>query len=200
MQAGGTAGKGPALVDDDGGQLTRCALRAAHGDRTAAETLVSQTQQSVWRMLAHLTSRDVAEDLTQETYARAFASLTRFRGDSSARTWLLAIARRVAADHLRRRRTRPAVVTAGDWQRRAEQNQPRLPGLEETIALRQALARLVPERREAFVLTQIIGLSYAEAAEVCDCRVGTIRSRVARARDDLRAALDTTNGCSAASR
>lgn len=178
-------------VNDD---LTRCALRAAHGDHAAAETLIRQTQQSVWRMLANLTGPDVAADLTQETYARAFTSLTRFRGDSSARTWLLAIARRVAADHLRRRRARPSIVGGSDWQRRAEQRQPRLPELDEAVALRQALALLDLQRREAFVLTQITGLSYAEAAQVCGCHIGTIRSRVARARDDLRAALDTTTG------
>ncbi|MDQ3987607.1 MAG: sigma-70 family RNA polymerase sigma factor, partial [Actinomycetota bacterium] len=148
----------------------------------------------------HLTSRDVAEDLAQETYARAFTALPRFRGDSSARTWLLAIARRVAADHLRQRRTRPTLVDTVDWQRRAEQDQARLPGLDESIALQQAMRSLTIERREAFVLTQITGLSYAEAAQVCGCRIGTIRSRVARARDDLRAALGTAAGNDAATR
>lgn len=181
-------------------ELTRCALHAACGDHAAAETLIRHTQQSVWRMLANLTSPDAAEDLTQETYARALAALPRFRGDSSARTWLLAIARRVAADHLRQRRARPSIVGGADWQRRAEQRQARLPGLDEAVVLRQALALLSPQQREAFVLTQITGLSYAEAAQVCGCRVGTIRSRVARARDDLRAALDTTTGNDAASR
>lgn len=180
--------------------LTRCALRAAHGDHTADENLIRQTQQTVWRMLANLTSPEVAEDLTQETYARAFAALTRFRGDSSALTWLLAITRRVAADHLRRRRARPTIVGGADWQRRADQRQPRLPELAEAVALRQALARLALQRREAFVLTQITGLSYAEAAQVCGCRIGTIRSRVARARDELRVALDTTTDGDAATR
>jgi RNA polymerase sigma-70 factor (ECF subfamily) len=55
--------------------------------------------------------------------------------------------------------------------------------------MRALVAALEPERREAFVLTQVVGLSYAEAAEVCACPVGTIRSRVARARADLVAAL-----------
>lgn len=192
-------GKDGHHVNDDA-QLTRCALRAAHGDRSAAETFIRHTQQSVWRMLAHLTSRDVADDLAQETYARAFAALPRFRGDSSARTWLLVIARRVAADHLRQRRTRPTLVDTIDWQHRAEQNQARLPGLDESIALQQAMRSLTIERREAFVLTQITGLSYAEAAQVCGCRIGTIRSRVARARDDLRAALGTATGNDAATR
>jgi RNA polymerase sigma-70 factor (ECF subfamily) len=55
----------------------------------------------------------------------------------------------------------------------------------ESVALQAMLAGLDPQRREAFVLTQLVGMSYAEAADVCSCPVGTIRSRVARARDDL---------------
>jgi RNA polymerase sigma-70 factor (ECF subfamily) len=58
-----------------------------------------------------------------------------------------------------------------------------------SVAMRALVAALEPERREAFVLTQIVGLSYAEAADVCSCPVGTIRSRVARARADLVSAL-----------
>lgn len=185
---------------NDDGQLTRCALRAAHGDRRATETFIRLTQQAVWRMLAHLASRDVADDLTQETYARAFDALPRFRGDSSARTWLLAIARRVAADHIRQRRARPTLVESVDWQRRAEQSQPRVPDLDEGLALRQAMGTLTAERLEAFVLTQITGLSYAEAAQVCGCRIGTIRSRVARARDDLRVSLGATTDTDTATR
>ena len=60
----------------------------------------------------------------------------------------------------------------------------------ERVARQAAVASLAPDRREAFVLTQIVGLGYAEAAEVCACPVGTIRSRVARARADLVAALE----------
>jgi RNA polymerase sigma-70 factor, ECF subfamily len=61
---------------------------------------------------------------------------------------------------------------------------------DEAVLLRAVIAALEPERREAFVLTQLLDLGYAEAAQVCGCPVGTIRSRVARAREDLAAALD----------
>lgn len=186
------------MIDDVA--LTRHALRAAGGDGDAARVLVDTTQQQVWRLLVHLSSRDVAEDLTQETYLRAFAALPRFRADASVRTWLLAIARRVAADHLRHQRSRPRVAPGDDWQRAAERAQPRLPGTDDNVALRHALAGLVRERQEAFVLTQVLGLSYAEAAGICGCRLGTIRSRVARARDDLRATLTTGTRSSAADR
>jgi RNA polymerase sigma-70 factor (ECF subfamily) len=116
------------------------------------------------------------DDLTQDTYARAFASLHRFLGRSSVRAWLLAIARRVCADAIRsaqRDRRHPV----------AEVRHTADPA--GTVAVRTLVGALEPDRREAFVLTQLLGLSYAEAAEVCSCPVGTIRSRVARARADL---------------
>jgi RNA polymerase sigma-70 factor (ECF subfamily) len=63
-------------------------------------------------------------------------------------------------------------------------------GAHEAVLLRALVTALDPDRRDAFVLTQVLDLSYAEAADVCGCPVGTIRSRVARAREDLAAALD----------
>lgn len=178
--------------------LTRYAVQAGQGDRRAAEQFVRATQQAVYRLLVHLSSPAVAEDLAQETYLRAFGSLARFRADASARTWLLGIARRVAADHLRRRARSPRQVDGAGWQHHAERAQPRLPGAEDNLAIRHALALLAADRREAFVLTQVLGLSYAETAEVCRCRIGTVRSRVARARNDLRQALNTGAGSAAA--
>jgi RNA polymerase sigma-70 factor (ECF subfamily) len=156
--------------------LTAAALRARRGDADAAAEFVRGTQTDVWRLCAHLGSRDTADDLTQETYARAFRSLHRFAARSSARTWLLSIARRVCADAVRsavRARSVPADEALES------------PDPAESVTVRLLLGALDPDRREAFVLTQLIGLSYAEAADVCGCPVGTIRSRVARARDDL---------------
>ena len=155
--------------------ITSAALRARRGDTAAATAFVRATQADVWRLCTHLGSRSTADDLTQETYARAFASLHRFAGRSSARTWLLSIARRVCADAVR-----DAVRARGvDAPARTA------PDPADSVALRALLGGLDAERREAFVLTQMVGLSYAEAAEVCSCPVGTIRSRVARARTDL---------------
>lgn len=170
-------------MDDQ--QLTRYAVAAKQGDRDAAAAFVRGTQRQVWQLLKHLTDSHSAEDLTQDCYLRAFSSLGSFRGDSPARTWLLAIARRVAADHLRRRRRRPQLARSADWQAAAERAQPPGSSLAEGYALRAALGELDPARREAFVLTQVVGLSYEETARVCGCRLGTVRSRVARARSDL---------------
>lgn len=120
-----------------------------------------------------------ADDLAQETYLRAFANPATFAARSSAKTWLLSIARRVCADHVREQRRIPRLVATEPPERG-------VPGDFTTYAaLRSLIDELDPVRREAFVLTQVIGASYAEAADICDCPVGTIRSRVARARTDL---------------
>jgi RNA polymerase sigma-70 factor (ECF subfamily) len=167
-------------------ELTQMALAAATGDRAAVTAFVRRTQPEVWRVCARLGSRDDADDLTQEVYLRALPALARFRGDASARTWLLQVARHVCADHVRRAGRRRAlldrIVQRGDRDEVVAE-------ATGEVDLDEAIARLDHDRRAAFVLTQIAGLSYAEAAEVCEVPVGTIRSRVARARADLLDAL-----------
>jgi RNA polymerase sigma-70 factor, ECF subfamily len=167
--------------DDDA--VTGLALAAKRGERDAAAQFIRATQRGVHRFLAHLVSPREAEDLTQETFLRAMGALPRFAARSSARTWLYSIARRVAADHIRAASSRPRTVTLAGW---TEVQEPATESrLDEVFVLGRLLDGLDPARREAFVATQVLGLSYAEAAEVCDCPVGTIRSRVARARADL---------------
>jgi RNA polymerase sigma-70 factor, ECF subfamily len=168
-------------------ELERYAADAAAGDPLAAAALVRATQADVWRLCAALGDRDSADDLTQETYLRAFGSLHRFEGRSTVRTWLLAVARRVCADALRARRRRPSLVGVDPVDVEVGDGADRVG---EHAAVGDLLARLAADRREAFVLTQVVGLSYAEAAEVAGVPVGTIRSRVARARADLIDALD----------
>ena len=168
--------------------LTALAVAAGRGDRDAAARLIRATQREVVRFLVPLTDAADVEDLAQETYLRALTGLAGFEGRCSVRTWLFAIARRVAADHVRHAVRRPRLAAVPDWQAAADTATP-MPRFEEQHALAALLAALPADRREAFVATQVLGLSYAEAAEVCDCPVGTIRSRVARARADLVAAL-----------
>ena len=168
-------------------RLTTLAHAAAAGDRVALHEFISCSQHQVWRFHAHLFSPDLADDLTQETYLRAIGSLAKFAGRSSAMTWLMTIARRTGVDHIRAKSARPQVVS--------DQVSGVTPGFAETVALRALLADLPLDRREAFVLTQLLGYSYAEAAEIAGCPIGTIRSRVARAREDLVAA--STGGTAA---
>ena len=95
-------------------ELERIAADAAGGDPLAAAALVRATQSDVWRLCAALGDRGSADDLTQETYLRAFGSLHRFEGRSSVRTWLLSIARRVCADAVRSRRRRRLTLVRDD--------------------------------------------------------------------------------------
>jgi RNA polymerase sigma-70 factor (ECF subfamily) len=175
--------------DDE--RITALALAAARGDRRAFEDWVRATQADVWRFVAHLTDATIADDLTQETYARATTSLTRFAGRASSRTWLLSIARRAVVDHFRARSARPR-ISGQDWETAVdgESARGRASGFEDVVETNLLLAGLDEVRREALVLTQLLGYTYAEAAEICGCPVGTVRSRVARAREDLLAARD----------
>lgn len=155
---------------------------AREGDDVAVRQLVRETQPVVWRLCTALGSPGEEDDLVQETYLRALASLDRYRADSPVLPWLLAIARHVCADHVRKRVRQRRLVDR--LSRFASE-----PGAAPSPAGRSSLAELVgaldPDRRDAFVLTQVTGLSYEEAAEVLGCPIGTIRSRVARARADL---------------
>jgi RNA polymerase sigma-70 factor (ECF subfamily) len=176
----------PLVTDPISDPITDVALLAREGDTAAQTAFVRATQAEVWRFTAALVDPGSADDLTQETYLRAFRALDGFEGRSSVRTWLLGIARRTCADHLRtvvRRRRLDARLAA---QALTEIPHPDPAHRLGTVDL---LKRLSEERRTAFVLTQVLGLSYAEAAVVEEVPVGTIRSRVARARDELVTAI-----------
>ena len=168
--------------------VTDLALRAARGDRAALTKFIAETHDDVWRLLAHLADADRADDLTQETYLRVLGALPRFAARSTARTWILSLARRVWVDSIRHDMARPR-KTAGEWDEQAIET----PAAETTgsqtwaewVDTRALIDKLEPERREALILTQMLGYTYAEAAGIAGVRVGTIRSRVARARADL---------------
>ena len=160
--------------------LAGWARAAAEGDPVAVGHLVRATQGQVQRLCAHLVDPGAAEDLAQETYVRALKALPSYRGEAPFRLWLLSIARRTCADALRSRTRRRGLL--GRLVAAPVEHAPPAVG---AVAEHELLAVLTPERRAAFVLTQLHGLSYAEAAQACEVPVGTIRSRVARARADL---------------
>lgn len=137
----------------------------------------------MWRLCAHLVDLGAADDLTQSTYLRAIPALGKFRGDAAVRTWLLTIARRTCAAEIgaRARDRQLAARLAGTPH--GTLGAPAEPGAQAAVS--EVLAALDPDRRAAFVLAQMLGCSYAETAEICGCPVRTIRSRVARAREDL---------------
>lgn len=164
-------------------QLTSLLLDAQRGDQGALERFVTATQHDVLSLCRYLGDRDNAEDLAQEAYERAFASLHRFRATGPARHWLLTITRRTCADatrrRSRRRRTEQRVVALahdlGDG----------FTPVGDAVSIDELLYQLDDDRRAAFVLTQLTGLRYEEAADILGVPIGTIRSRVARARDQL---------------
>jgi RNA polymerase sigma-70 factor, ECF subfamily len=161
-------------------ESTSWALAARDGDPTAAAAFIRATQAEVWRFVAALVDTGTADDLTQETYLRAFRALPTFEGRSTARTWLFGIARRTCADHIRTTARRRRLLV------RVAALSPD-PGADPFggVGAAELLDRLNPGQREAFVLTQMLGLSYEEAAQSLDVPIGTIRSRVARARTEL---------------
>jgi RNA polymerase sigma-70 factor (ECF subfamily) len=169
--------------------VTELALAAGRGDQVAAAEFVRATQGDVWRYVAYLVDRGNADDLTQETYLRALRGLRTFRGETAGRIWLLSIARRVVADHFRKQGRRPNVVAPLDGADGLRERVRAEGDSAEEVSVRMLIAALDPDKRDAFVLTQIHGLSYAEAAQSCGVPIGTIRSRMARAREQLVADL-----------
>lgn len=173
-------------------EVTAWALGAAAGDADAFEHVFRALHHDVRRYVTALADdSQVAEDLVQETFLRAVSTVHLFQGRGSARAWLLTIARRAVVDSLRRAASRPRLADTPDWQFVAECNQPRdLLGFDEGIALMSLVEALPDDRREAFVLTQLLDMPYDDAARTSGCPVGTIRSRVSRARTTLCAMLD----------
>lgn len=165
--------------------MTSCeglAAAAAAGDREAMRELVKLLQAPVWRFAYSLTQcRDLADEAAQETWTRAIRGMGSFRAESEFLTWVLAIERRVVARMLDTRSvstTLPEVETGEDT------------GSIGLAEVKMELARLPRDLREALILTQVLGLSYAETAEVMGVKLGTVRSRVYRARAGLTSALE----------
>src|SRR5436190_16427329 len=137
-------------------ELTRLFLAARDGDRTALLHAVRGSQADVWRLARHLVGPDNADDVTQDTFVRAWRALPAFRGDSSARTWLLSIARRACADAVRRsvRRRRLAERAGHHAVGSAAAAGGDSSGEQAVAALVDELPR---DQRVAFVLTQVVG-------------------------------------------
>ena len=131
---------------------------------------------------------DLADDLVQETLLKAWAAQDRFEPGTSMRAWTFVILRNAYLTEMRRNRFR------GDYDETVAERILTAPaGQEEPIHLadmHRALLQLPPERREALLLVGAGGFSYEEAAEICGCAVGTIKSRVGRARAALNAMLE----------
>ena len=146
------------------------------GEQQAATFLVERHAASLSRFVASIGGRDDVEEVVQDTFVRAFASLDAFRGESTLRTWLFTIARRLVLDRRRsaRRRGEQVEVQEGDVATEYDA----LDGMvaDETQGrLRRAMARLTPTQREVFVLRVSEGMSYREIAGAVDTTEGAAR-------------------------
>lgn len=176
--------------------------RAQRGDQAACRSLVERYQRPVFGLLHRMLGSgrsDRIEDLAQETFLHVFRSLAGFAplGPARLSTWILTIASRRAVDELRRE-TRSAELRGAP------------PGDDDAIsparaddrahesalarAVAGAVAKLSPEYRAAFLLRTYHGLEYADIARALEVDVGTVKSRLARARAELRRALDEAGG------
>jgi RNA polymerase sigma-70 factor (ECF subfamily) len=187
---------------------TAAVRRCLAGDRDAFGELVARWQDRIYAVIHRMTGdADLARDLAQETFLRAWSSLSSFEGGAAFGTWLHAIALNQVRSEMRKRsaqkRGAPVsfealAVSAGDSgeEGRFEPAGPEASpaaGMEErdrARVLREAIARLDPEFREVLVLREFRDLPYEEIAEITGAPVGTVRSRLFRARSELRRLLE----------
>lgn len=158
---------------------------ARRGEQVAFEQLVRIYQADIWRLCHHLLGdRSAADDATQEAFLRAYRFVPKFKGGSKFSTWLFSIARNCCLDEMRRvgrlRRLSEAVKA---------QPEPSPPRSEAGLEVREAVCGLAMDLREPLVMIDVLGLSYAEVGEALSLPVGTVKSRVHRARSALADAL-----------
>lgn len=181
--------------------------RAQRGDKRAFELLVEKYQRKLGRLLARFI-RDPAEveDVTQEAFIKAYRALPAFRGDSAFYTWLYRIGINTAKNYLMalgRRAPTSTEVEAEDAEGFEDGEQLRDINTPESLLLSKEIAQTVnatieelpEELRTAIQLREIEGMSYEDIARIMDCPIGTVRSRIFRAREAiserLRPLLDT---------
>ena len=180
------------------GQSADAALveRVRGGDTAAFDLLVVKYQHRILKLVGrYVRDPTEAEDVTQEAFIKAFRAIPRFRGDSAFYTWIYRIAINTAKNHLaaRGRRTPAGGFTSADdvvlelESDLAEQGTPERIALTEEIhaTLVDAIGDLPDDLRTAVTLRELEGMSYEEIAETMECPIGTVRSRIFRAREAI---------------
>lgn len=171
-------------------------LRVQQGDKSAFDLLVIKYQHKIIQLVnRYVKDPSEAQDVAQETFIKAYRALGGFRGDSAFYTWLYRIAINTAKNYLVSRSRRNSDYQIDIQDAEAFENAPQLQGTEtperlllneeiiETI--RTAIDNLPEEMRTAIMLREFEGMSYEEIAEAMDCPVGTVRSRIFRAREAI---------------
>ena len=170
--------------------------RAQRGDPGAFEELIGPLEQLVWRVCWHYTgSRETAEDCGQEAMLRIWRSLDSYRGDCALESWVYRIAANCCMDYLRKKKRDRSVSVEPLREQGFDPADPS-PGTEEQVEaadehrrLREAIALLPEDQREALILTQLEKVPYEEAARSLGVSEGTVKSRVNRAKARLREIL-----------
>ncbi|MBI2770072.1 MAG: RNA polymerase sigma factor RpoE [Burkholderiales bacterium] len=176
--------------------------RTVAGDQKAFELLVVKYQRRIERLIGRMVRDvDLVEDIAQETFIRAYRALAQFRGEAQFYTWLYRIAVNTAKKALMDLKRDPLVsqsaLRGGDDEDETSAGENELTSAEtpETVlaakeiaaAVNSAMEALPEELRQAVTLREIEGLSYEEIAEVMNCPIGTVRSRIFRAREAISA-------------
>ncbi|WP_296160198.1 RNA polymerase sigma factor RpoE [Rhodoferax sp.] len=172
--------------------------RAVAGDQRAFELLVIKYQRRIERLIGRMVrDANLVEDIAQETFIRAYRALHQFRGDAQFYTWLYRIAVNTAKRFLLKLKHEPAVLQSAmqandeDDETFQRKNEPSTDETPESVlaakeigqAVNDALAALPDDLKQALTLREIEGLSYEEIADVMNCPLGTVRSRIFRARE-----------------
>ena len=170
-------------------------LRAQQGDAQAFEALYQQHLKRVYNIAWRMMGNDAdAQDIAQEVMLKAWRALPAFKLDSTLSTWLYRIAVNACSDELRRRRTKTVSVEVLT----DTGHEPGDSGFEQNVAMGESLSRAIGalpnEYRSAVVLRDVQGYSYEEIAEILNCPIGTVRSRINRAREQLRRLIDRGGG------
>jgi RNA polymerase sigma-70 factor (ECF subfamily) len=171
-------------------------VRVQKGDKTAFDLLVRKYQHKVAKLISrYVRDRREVEDVTQEAFIKAYRAIGGFRGESAFYTWLYRIAVNTAKNYLESQSRRPPgsdmeiesaeLIEGGEGLR--DQATPERQMLTNEIAttVHRVLELLPPDLRTAITLREIEGMSYEEIAEVMDCPIGTVRSRIFRAREAI---------------
>lgn len=169
--------------------------RAQKGDKRAFELLVRKYQHKIVQLVGRLVGEADAPDVAQETLIKAYRALAGFRGQSAFYTWLYRIGINTAKNHIVSRARRPSnqdidVADAeqyGHTQHLSDMDTPESLALSEEIRMKvaEAIQKLPVDLRQAITLRELEGLSYEEIAQAMDCPIGTVRSRIFRAREAI---------------
>lgn len=166
--------------------------KGARGDRAAQGAIVRAYQDRVYSLLLRLSGdRELALDLAQETFLKAFAGLKSFRDGASLGPWLMKIANNLFIDHVRARKTESldAAIEDGEWHEPGAED-PAIARIANETDLLAALAQLPVQWRQAVVLRHLDDMAYDAIAEVLGVPVGTAKTWLFRGRERLRALLE----------